>query len=80
MDGVSNGAFRSFVGNTKYFSVQVKGEPFVLKKGVNIDKDLIMQMVQTDALAAAYKKALFEIKSKEAASGDYEAVWNLQKQ
>jgi len=80
MDGVSNGSFRSSVGNTKYFSVQVKGEPFVLKKGVNIDKDLIVQMVQTDALAAAYKKALLEIKSKEAASGDYEAVWNLQKQ
>jgi hypothetical protein len=36
-------------------------------------------MVQTETLVAAYQKALNEIKSKEAALGDYETVWNLQK-
>jgi hypothetical protein len=79
MDGASNGSFRSFVGNTKYFSIQVKGAPYILKKNANIGKDEIFQMVQTDTLVAAYQKALNEIKSKEAALGDYETVWNLQK-
>jgi hypothetical protein len=79
MDGASNGSFRSFVGNTKYFSIQVKGAPYILKKNANIGKDEIFQMVQTDTLVSAYQKALNEIKSKEAALGDYETVWNLQK-
>lgn len=78
MDGVSNGAFRSFVGNTKYFSITVKGAPYIIKKGKTLDKEELAKIVQTSNLAAAYKKALSSLKEKEAAIGDYETVWNLQ--
>jgi hypothetical protein len=78
MDGVSNGGFRSFVGNTKYFSITIKGAPYIIKKGKTLDKDELSKVVQTSSLAAAYKKALSTLKEKEAAIGDYETVWKLQ--
>ena len=78
MDGVSNGAFRSFVGNTKYFSITVKGAPYIIKKGKTIDKEELAKVVQASNLATAYKNALSSLKEKEAAIGDYETVWKLQ--
>ncbi|MFY8025220.1 MAG: hypothetical protein ACOVNO_07720 [Sediminibacterium sp.] len=78
MDGVSNGGFRSFVGNTKYFSMTIKGAPYIIKKGKTLDKEELAKVVQTSNLAAAYKKALSTLKEKEAAIGDYETVWKLQ--
>ena len=78
MDGVSNGGFRSFVGNTKYFSMTVKGAPYIIKKGKTLDKEELAKVVQTSNLATAYKRALFSLKDKEAAIGDYETVWKLQ--
>lgn len=78
MDGVSNGGFRSFVGNTKYFSVTIKGAPYIIKKGKTLTKEELTKIVQINDLAAAYKKALFNLKEKEAAIGDYEIVWKLQ--
>ncbi|HLD54097.1 MAG TPA: hypothetical protein VJA82_12385 [Sediminibacterium sp.] len=78
MDGVSNGGFRSFVGNTKYFSVTIKGAPYIIKKGKTLTKEEITKIVQVNDLAAAYKKALINLKEKEAAIGDYEIVWKLQ--
>lgn len=78
MDGVSNGGFRSFVGNTKYFSVTIKGAPYIIKKGKTLTKEELTKIVQTNDLAAAYKKALINLKEKEAAIGDYEIVWKLQ--
>ncbi|OYY07396.1 MAG: hypothetical protein B7Y66_12730, partial [Sphingobacteriia bacterium 35-36-14] len=74
MDGVSNGGFRSFVGNTKYFSVTIKGAPYIIKKGKTLTKEEITKIVQVNDLAAAYKKALINLKEKEAAIGDYEIV------
>lgn len=78
MDGVSNGGFRSFVGNTKYFSMTLKGTPYVIKKGKTLDKEELAKVVQTSNLAIAYKKALTSLREKEAAIGDYETVWKLQ--
>jgi hypothetical protein len=78
MDGVSNGGFRSFVGNTKYFSITIKGAPYIIKKGKSLTKDELAKIVQTNDLATAYKNALINLKDKEAAIGDYEIVWKLQ--
>lgn len=78
MDGVSNGGFRSFVGNTKYFSITIKGAPYIIKKGKSLTKDELAKIVQTNDLAAAFKNALINLKDKEAAIGDYEIVWKLQ--
>lgn len=78
MDGVSNGGFRSFVGNTKYFSITIKGAPYIIKKGKTLTKEELTKIVQTNDLAAAYKKALINLKEKETAIGDYEIVWKLQ--
>jgi hypothetical protein len=78
MDGVSNGGFRSFVGNTKYFSITIKGAPYIIKKGKTLTKEELSKIIQTSDLATAYKKALINLKEKEAAIGDYEIVWNLQ--
>lgn len=79
MDGESNGGFRSFVGNTKYFSVTIKGAPYIIKKGKSLTKEELAKIVQTSELAAVYKNALNILKDKEAAIGDYEIVWKLQK-
>lgn len=78
MDGVSNGGFRSFVGNTKYFSITIKGAPYIIKKGKTLTKEELAKIVQTSDLATAYKKALINLKEKEASIGDYEIVWKLQ--
>jgi hypothetical protein len=78
MDGVSNGGFRSFVGNTKYFSITIKGAPYIIKKGKSLTKDELAKIVQVNDLATAYKNALINLKDKEAAIGDYEIVWKLQ--
>ncbi len=78
MDGVSNGGFRSFVGNTKYFSITIKGAPYIIKKGKALTKEELTKIIQTSDLATAYKKALINLKEKEASIGDYEIVWKLQ--
>lgn len=78
MDGVSNGGFRSFVGNTKYFSVTIKGAPYIIQKGKTLTKEELSKIVQINDLVSAYKKALVNLKDKEAAIGDYETVWKLQ--
>ena len=78
MDGESNGGFRFFVGNTKYFSVTIKGAPYIIKKGKSLTKEELAKIVQTSELAAVYKNALNILKDKEAAIGDYEIVWKLQ--
>lgn len=74
--GASNGSFRSFTGNTKYFTMNIAGEPYELKKKENID---LSKIFQVESFNQQFKKALQELKDKEAASGDYEAVWKLQR-
>jgi hypothetical protein len=61
--GASNGDFRSFMGNTKYFTMTIA-----------FDK-----VFQINDFNEKFKKALQELKEKEAAIGDYEKVWSLQK-
>jgi len=74
--GKSNGDFRSFFGNTKYFTMNIAGEPYELKKKEAID---FAKVFQVDAFNQQFKKALQELKDKEAANGDYEKVWQLQR-
>jgi hypothetical protein len=74
--GQANGDFRSFYGNTKYFTMNIAGEPYELKKKEAID---FAKVFQVDAFNQQFKKALQELKDKEAANGDYEKVWQLQK-
>jgi hypothetical protein len=74
--GASNGDFRSFMGNTKYFTITIAGEGYELKKKKAVD---FAQVFQVDAFNQQFKKALQELKAKEAANGDYEKVWSLQK-
>jgi hypothetical protein len=84
LDGASNGGFRSAVGNTKYFTINLSGEPIDVKqvfkkKGEGLTKELYQQIVQMDAFNAALKNTLMELKEKEKLNTDYEIVWNLQK-
>lgn len=80
MDGASNGGFRSFVGNTKYFSILLKGEPLIIKSGKHdFTKNDYYGLIQLDAFQEAFKKALTELKSKEQEYGDYEKIWRIQK-
>lgn len=74
--GKSNGDFRSFTGNTKYFTIQIAGEPYGLKKKEKVD---FARVFQVDKFNQQFRNALQELKEKESASGEYEAVWNLQK-
>lgn len=75
MVGESNGDFRSFLGNTHYFTLNIPGEEYVLK-GKTIEYDKVFQV---DFLHAQYKQALAELKAKEQSTQDYEMVWKLQK-
>lgn len=84
LDGASNGGFRSAVGNTKYFTINLSGEPIDVKqvfkkKGEGLTKELYQQIVQMDAFNAALKKTVMELKEKEKLNTDYEIIWNLQK-
>lgn len=75
MDGASNGGFRSFVGNTQYFSFTIKGDGYELKKNKLLEFD---KMFQVDAFNEQFKNKLAELKKKEAEIGDYEKVWEIQ--
>lgn len=84
MDGASNGGFRSSVGNTKYFTLNLSGKSIDVKevfkkKGNGLTKELYQEIIQIDAFNAAIKKTLLELKEKEKLNTDYEIVWNLQK-
>lgn len=84
MDGASNGGFRSSVGNTKYFTLNLSGKSIDVKevfkkKGNGLTKELYQEIIQIDAFNAALKKTLLELKEKEKLNTDYEIVWNLQK-
>ncbi|MFZ1530144.1 MAG: hypothetical protein WAT19_15430 [Ferruginibacter sp.] len=74
--GESNGDFRSYTGSTKYFSMDIKGAGYELKKKMLIDYD---KMFQVKSLADQFKSALAELKAKEQANNDYELIWNLQR-
>ncbi len=74
--GEANGDFRSFMGNTKYFTMNIKGEGYELKKKEPVEFNKVFQV---DAFVNQFKKALEELKTKETANGDYERVWNLQR-
>lgn len=74
--GQSNGDFRSFTGGTKYFTINITGTPYELKKKEAVD---FAKVFQVDAFNQQFKKALQELKDKEAASGEYEAIWKLQR-
>jgi hypothetical protein len=79
MDGPSNGGFRSQTGNTKYFSMQIDGDPYEIKNKTKFTEVEFSKITQVDAFDAALKKALSLIKSQEESIGDYEKVWNIQK-
>ena len=74
--GISNGDFRSFMGNTKYFTINIAGNGYELKKNKPAEFDKVFQV---DEFNEQFKKALQELKAKEEANGDYEKVWGLQK-
>ena len=73
--GENNGDFRSFAGSTKYFTMNIKGEGYELKKKAPVD---FAKVFQVDELNAQFKKALAELKAKEQTIPDYETIWNLQ--
>lgn len=79
LDGASNGAFRSFTGNTKYFDITIKGKPYEIKKKVSITTDEYAKITQIDGFVSEFKKVLTELKAKEEGIPDYEVVWKLQK-
>ncbi|POY38220.1 hypothetical protein C3L50_13235 [Flavobacterium alvei] len=79
MDGASNGAFRSASGNTNYFTIKIKGEPYEIKKGKVITPDEYVKITQVALLNQIYKETLSSLKQKELEKGDYEVIWNLQK-
>ncbi len=73
--GESNGGFRSFAGNTKYFTMNIKGEPYELKKKQTVVFD---EVFQVNRFNESFKQALQELKKKEAETGDYETIWRIQ--
>lgn len=79
MDGPSNGGFRSQIGNTKYFTMQIDGEPYEIKNKTKFTEAEFAKIIQVDAFDAALKKALSLIKQQEESIGDYEKVWRIQK-
>lgn len=84
LDGASNGGFRSAVGNTKYFTINLSGKPIDVKQvfkknGNGLTKELYNQILQIDAFNTALKKTLMELKEKEKVNKDYEIIWSLQK-
>ncbi len=74
--GISNGDFRSFMGNTKYFTISITGNGYELKKNKPVEFDKVFQV---DAFNVQFKKALLDLKAKEEENGDYEKVWSLQR-
>jgi hypothetical protein len=74
--GRPNGDFRSYSGNTKYFSMTITGTPYELKKGKPVEYN---KLFQVDAFNEALKDALTELKAKEQGTPDYEQIWNLQR-
>jgi hypothetical protein len=79
MDGPSNGGFRSQMGNTKYFTMQIDGEPYEIKNKTKFTEAEFAKIIQVDAFDVALRKALSLIKSQEESIGDYEKVWSIQK-
>lgn len=78
MDGASNGGFRSFMGNTSYFTIDVKGPAYAIKDGKAFTREEFDKIMQLDVLLEGYKKIVQLVKEKEKAVPDYEAVWGLQ--
>ena len=74
--GAPNGDFRSFMGNTHYFTMNIKGDGYELKKKEPVEFNKVFQV---DAFVSQFKKALQELKIKEQTMPDYETVWNFQK-
>lgn len=76
MDGAANGGFRSLVGNTKYFTMKIKGNPFPIKEGTfEFTPEDYSKLVQIDAFMEAFKKTLHSINTKENETKEYEEVW-----
>jgi hypothetical protein len=73
ISGASNGT----VANTKYYSGTVtgKGVPF----NDQMAKNELEKVIRASDLVAAFEKGLKEIREKEKANNDYQAVWDLQK-
>ncbi|MBL7788870.1 MAG: hypothetical protein JNL75_03445 [Chitinophagales bacterium] len=74
--GAPNGSFRSFAGNTKYFTMRLDGINYELKKDQQVD---FAKVFQVDYFVSQFKEKLKELQAKERAIGDYETYWNLQK-
>lgn len=79
LDGKTNGDFRSYLGNTKYFRIKIIGKPYEIKRGKSLTPAEYAKITQIDTFTESFKHALSELKEKEIAIGDYEIVWNLQK-
>jgi hypothetical protein len=79
LDGLSNGNFRSTVGNTKYFQIVLSGAKIKVTKKTLINKEFYDSIVQLDEFNIALRKALFDLKAKEQSNSDYEVIWKLQK-
>lgn len=73
--GENNGDFRSYLGSTKYFTMNITGEGYEIKNKKAIQLDEVFQL---EKFTVKFKKALQELKEKEVAIGDYEKVWSLQ--
>ncbi|HNA18129.1 MAG TPA: hypothetical protein PK678_16475, partial [Ferruginibacter sp.] len=74
--GAANGGFRSYAGSTKYFSMNITGNPYELKKGKEVQFDNVFQV---DEFVSEFRKALAALKAKEQTLPEYEQIWNLQR-
>lgn len=74
--GPSNGSFRSFVGHTKYFTMEIDAVPYEMKKKQEVE---FAKVFQVDYFVSEFKTKLAQLKTKEDAIKDYDIYWNLQK-
>lgn len=74
--GAPNGSFRSFAGNTKYFTMHIEGLNYELKKNQEVD---FSKVFQVDYFVSQFKEKLMQLKAKEDAMKEYDTYWNLQR-
>ena len=74
LQGEQNG----FAAATKYFTVNITGAGYKLKKNQKITPDVLQQILQRDDLLMVLKGALSKLKQKEAEVKDYATLWHCK--
>ena len=74
--GPSNGSFRSFMGNTKFFTMELEAPQYEMKRKQEVE---FSKVFQVDYFVNEFKTKLAQLKAKEDAMKDYDIYWNLQR-